>query len=166
MDVSSLVEQNAQSFTHMTGLQPLRDHIGQFVAQRKRRHELAHLQHASLQPEPSSSGEYPVVPGSAAGYAPSRPVRAWIPTPPGSAASGARMGGWGDGPQQSATASRQVRWEVSNRVAWPPVPSFVQPSRFGSNSPNVAAAPSEINHERRRDRPSRPAAFDAIPPLA
>ena len=41
--IAGLVEDNAQAFTHMTGLHPLRDRVHAFVEQKKRLHERAGL---------------------------------------------------------------------------------------------------------------------------
>ena len=41
--IAGVVEDNAQSFTHMTGLRPLRERVHAFVEQKKRLHERAGL---------------------------------------------------------------------------------------------------------------------------
>ena len=156
--LAGMVEDNAAAFTHMTGLQPLRDRIGQFVTARKRRHELAHLQHTSLADLQQQASKAP------AGSVAQRPARTSFPG--ASAMYPARGSGWAPRAAAAADTRPAVRWERTSR--WPVEPP---PPRFTTGHSTAAALPSaapptgqRVDRRRERGR-TRPSAFSDIPRL-
>jgi hypothetical protein len=145
----------------------LRSRIGQFVTARKRRHDLAHLQHTSvaeLQPPDSRVASTASNPSAIAQRAP----RLGFPGAPG-AMYAARESDWA--PRAGAWP---VRWESHQPRAarWPvePAPRFTTGSTTAIPHSSASGRREQPRDQSRRDRSAvrsaQPHAYDDIPPLA